>query len=285
MTGTSGQRLRNGGKIQSKAWKSSSLNISIFTSLWALGCCCFLLPPRLPFLPVPGVTWTDPSAFFFFTFFVFGNLLSFFHFMRRFWNLNNGTKESIRLIRLKAWWLAALPYFYLTLREHQCVSDFDSSAPCQIAIIVKFLLELQYLMTGVGRTLTLGDVVHCILTAHWARFEFFLGGKRKLKRIRNQFNLLRRWRGNKLYAKVEVINLLSCHLEFTIERKIRTQREKSSNELLRRWKMVKNYLKERRPRWSICQAAFQTTSPGRRNSGSLNGKQRKHISLHSVQSD
>lgn len=59
------------------AWKSSSLNISIFTSLcW--DCWAFLPPPRLPFLPPPDDAWTEPSAFFFLTFFVFGNLLSFF---------------------------------------------------------------------------------------------------------------------------------------------------------------------------------------------------------------
>lgn len=109
------------------------------------------------------------------------------------------------------------------------MSDFDSSAPCQITIIVKFLLELQYLMTCVSRALSLGDVVHCILTAHWARFEFF-GWKRKLKRIRNQFNLLRRWRGKKLYAKVGVINITVLSLGIhnreknkNAEREVRTK--------------------------------------------------------------
>lgn len=61
-------------------WKSSSLNISIFTSLCCCCCCWAFLPPppRLPFFPPPEPACTEPSAFFFFTFFVFGSLLSFF---------------------------------------------------------------------------------------------------------------------------------------------------------------------------------------------------------------
>lgn len=138
------------------------------------------------------------------------------------------------------------------------------------------------------------------IEAYWpltGRFPWKEKSEReKLKKIRNQFNLLVcAWREEKLYKTFflfiffsESLILLSCHLEFTIEennteRKMEGKGKSSQREirtkLLRRWEMVKNYQNES-PQWSICQpaaAALYLTARG--DCEMEEKKQRKHISV------
>ena len=98
------------------------------------------------------------------------------YFIRRFWNLHEDSKRRRKKVHVrsdKCWniffyLVTILPYFNLTFRKHQCVSNFDSSAPCEITIIMKLFFELEYLMTRVRGTLSLWYIIHCILTAHCA---------------------------------------------------------------------------------------------------------------------
>lgn len=57
------------------------------------------------------------------------------------------------------------------------MSDFDTSSSCQIAIIMKFLLQLQYLMTCVSRPHSLWYFVHWIMAICCSLGGWEEGGK------------------------------------------------------------------------------------------------------------
>lgn len=70
-----------------------------------------------------------------------------------------GSMSCHRFLRFEAFVLA-LPFhssvlepdFDLSFAEVERVSDLDASLPCQIAIVVKLLLQLEALVSSVGRS-------------------------------------------------------------------------------------------------------------------------------------
>lgn len=59
------------------------------------------------------------------------------------------------------------PDFDLSLGETERVGDFYPSSPRQVTVEVELLLQLQYLVSGVGRPLPLGLAPRLELTIRW----------------------------------------------------------------------------------------------------------------------